>query len=474
MFGGLLVGIIVPHDNGFAIAMTDKLEDLVTILFAPLYFVYAGYLVNLPDLIDQFTWLYTILILIISLVGKIGGCALAGKLFSKLTVRESLAVGILMNTRGMLEVIVLNIGLEAGIINQKLYTMLMVMSLVNTVVTVPVLKYVYPLVGLREDNLEKGSSKPGNAPETNVENPLNILVCLSSLQYVEPMMFLNQMIVDSGRKIKIVALRLVGLGDRMSAVMMGNDSAITIQKDAAINIFRTFGQLNNINLQTLLTVTNKDNFANDILEAAQVMGTDLIICPIQYSKNVYPKGWATIMFQSLVENPPCTVGILLNRGFGKRADLIDTVTNSEFKESRHLIIFIFQGTDDDLEACAIVNHLANQDTHDIIIHCLIDFSNNSVHKQGMEALGTFPCVEIIYHLPNAKPIDLIALMANLVNQDLIIIGHALYGNDSSISSFRFWVDNVSHSSILVIKKPSKQTGQKHVFVRKPSKAASIH
>ena len=68
-----------------------------------------------------------------------------------------------MNTRGMLEVIVLNIGLEAGIINQKLYTMLMVMSLVNTVVTVPVLKYVYPLVGLREDNLEKGSSKPGNA-----------------------------------------------------------------------------------------------------------------------------------------------------------------------------------------------------------------------------------------------------------------------------------------------------------------------
>jgi Kef-type K+ transport system membrane component KefB len=99
IFGAFLVGLIVPHTNGFAIAMTEKLEDLVTILFLPLYFAYAGLGVNLSALNDLETWGFVVLVLVVAVFGKIIGCYAAARL-SGTPHREALTIGLLMNTKG--------------------------------------------------------------------------------------------------------------------------------------------------------------------------------------------------------------------------------------------------------------------------------------------------------------------------------------------------------------------------------------
>ena len=99
IFGAFLVGLIVPHSNGFAIAMTEKIEDLVTMLFLPLYFAYAGLGVNLTSLDNAEIWGFVALVLLCACSGKIIGCSVAARIAGT-PQRESLTIGLLMNTKG--------------------------------------------------------------------------------------------------------------------------------------------------------------------------------------------------------------------------------------------------------------------------------------------------------------------------------------------------------------------------------------
>lgn len=106
IFGAFLVGLICPHDGGFAIKVTEKIEDLITVLFIPLYFAFSGLSTNLGLLNDGITWAYVIAIIVVAFSGKIIGGTLAAKL-SGLVWRESLTIGVLMSCKGLVELIVL-------------------------------------------------------------------------------------------------------------------------------------------------------------------------------------------------------------------------------------------------------------------------------------------------------------------------------------------------------------------------------
>lgn len=144
IFGAFMVGVIIPRDNGFVIKITEKLEDLVHVLLIPIYFALAGLSVNLGLLNKGIDWAYTIGIILLAMVGKIGGGFIGAK-FNNLFWRESLAVGVLMSCKGIVEIVVLNVGLNAGIISQKVYSMFIVMALVTTFCTTPLALLVYPL-----------------------------------------------------------------------------------------------------------------------------------------------------------------------------------------------------------------------------------------------------------------------------------------------------------------------------------------
>lgn len=106
IFGGFLIGLICPHEGGFAIKVTEKIEDLVAVLFLPLYFALSGLSTNIGLLNSGITWAYVIGVIAVAFVGKVVGGTLAARA-CKLVWRESLTVGILMSCKGLVELIVL-------------------------------------------------------------------------------------------------------------------------------------------------------------------------------------------------------------------------------------------------------------------------------------------------------------------------------------------------------------------------------
>lgn len=131
IFGAFLIGLITPHENGFAIAITEKLEDLVMIILLPIYFAYNGLLTQLGNLEDGTAWLAVFSVILVACGGKILGIFCAARA-SGIPNRESLTMGFLMNTKGLVELIVLNLGLAGGVITSKLYSIFVIMALTTT------------------------------------------------------------------------------------------------------------------------------------------------------------------------------------------------------------------------------------------------------------------------------------------------------------------------------------------------------
>lgn len=106
IFGAFMVGLICPHDGGFAIKITEKIEDVVSVLFLPLYFALSGLSTNLGLLDNGITWAYVIGVISIAFFAKITGGTIAARL-NGLVWRESLTIGVLMSCKGLVELIVL-------------------------------------------------------------------------------------------------------------------------------------------------------------------------------------------------------------------------------------------------------------------------------------------------------------------------------------------------------------------------------
>ena len=149
VFGAFLAGVVMPRDEQLVRPLLDRFHDLMVILFLPLFFAFTGLRTSVT-LITGDLWVYCALIIAVAVLGKLGGSALAART-SGMSWRDSWAIGTLMNTRGLMELVVLNVGLDIGVISPALFAMMVLMALVTTFMTSPVLARIYPgrLVGLR-------------------------------------------------------------------------------------------------------------------------------------------------------------------------------------------------------------------------------------------------------------------------------------------------------------------------------------
>jgi Kef-type K+ transport system membrane component KefB len=137
-FGAFLLGAIIPHGSRTALELNRRLNDVVAILFLPAFFALTGLRTEVGLVSGLQSWALVALIVLVACVGKFGGALIAAR-WSGLEWRDSAALGILMNTRGLVELIVLNIGLDLRIISPTLFTMLVIMALVTTLMTTPIL-----------------------------------------------------------------------------------------------------------------------------------------------------------------------------------------------------------------------------------------------------------------------------------------------------------------------------------------------
>src|SRR4051812_22236174 len=143
LFGAFLMGAIMPKGTQFVRTLSEKLEDYTVIFLLPIFFAYTGLRTQIGLLDSSELWIATTLIIIVACLGKFGGSTLAGRACG-LGWRESATVGILMNTRGLMELVILNIGLQEGVITPAVFAMMVIMALVTTALTTPVLHWLYP------------------------------------------------------------------------------------------------------------------------------------------------------------------------------------------------------------------------------------------------------------------------------------------------------------------------------------------
>ncbi|PWN44441.1 hypothetical protein IE81DRAFT_345670 [Ceraceosorus guamensis] len=336
IFGAFLVGLIIPHEGGFAVALTEKIEDLVLTTMLPLYFTLSGLRTQLGTLDGGLVWGYTIAIILVAFSSKFLGCATAAKLCG-FTWRETGAIGSLMSCKGLVELVVLNIGLQAGILDTRTFSMFVVMALVTTFVTTPLTQLIYPAKYYEEevDAIRAGSDSKlvddSSDPSAGRRSALTgaarrLLVVLDGFEHLPGLLTLMQLMrpsiaprVDptsttglrqrhsqgpSGAEteddisekesasstqqhrssnpkaaVGVSALRLIELTDRTSAVMRVAEAESTLRADPIINVFRTFGQLNNLPVDSSMAVVNADEYANTVIARAQRAQTNFLVVP---------------------------------------------------------------------------------------------------------------------------------------------------------------------------------------------------
>lgn len=138
IFGAFLFGTILPRGGPLPDALKDKMHDLVTILLLPAYFAFTGMRTEIGLVAGANAWMLCALIILVATLGKFGG-TFAGARLNGMDARTSAKLGILMNTRGLMELIVLNVGRDLNVISPTLFTMMVIMALVTTIATTPVL-----------------------------------------------------------------------------------------------------------------------------------------------------------------------------------------------------------------------------------------------------------------------------------------------------------------------------------------------
>lgn len=141
LFGAFMAGAIMPENPKFRNVFIEKIEDVALILFLPLFFVFTGLRTEIGLLNEPYLWEAAFYIIMVAVVGKFAGSALAARFVGQ-TWRDSLTIGALMNTRGLMELVVLNIGYDLGVLTPEIFAMMVIMALVTTFMTGPLLDVI--------------------------------------------------------------------------------------------------------------------------------------------------------------------------------------------------------------------------------------------------------------------------------------------------------------------------------------------
>lgn len=153
LFGAFMAGAIMPENAKFRTLFIDKVEDVALVLLLPLFFVFTGLRTQIGLLNDSHLWITAGFIILTAVIGKFAGSALTAK-FLGINWKESLTIGALMNTRGLMELIVLNIGYDLGVLSPQIFAMMVIMALFTTFMTGPALDFINFIFKSKKDEDE--------------------------------------------------------------------------------------------------------------------------------------------------------------------------------------------------------------------------------------------------------------------------------------------------------------------------------
>ncbi|WP_428423150.1 cation:proton antiporter [Methylibium sp.] len=158
VFGGFMVGVLLHQEQRFVRAWNDKVGSFVNVFFLPIFFTYTGLRTDVGSLGSASDWGWCVLLIVLATLGKFGACWLAARR-AGLAPAEARIVGVLMNTRGLMELIIVNVGYDLGVIGREMFTMLVLMAIFSTVITTPLLRRWLPQASVLRQGLASASER---------------------------------------------------------------------------------------------------------------------------------------------------------------------------------------------------------------------------------------------------------------------------------------------------------------------------
>ncbi|CAL5199105.1 unnamed protein product [Lathyrus oleraceus] len=354
LFGAFVVGIIMPKDGPFAGVLIEKIEDLVSGIFLPLYFASSGLKTNVATIKGGVSWALLALVIFNACFGKIVGTVVVSLIF-KVPFRESLALGFLMNTKGLVELIVLNIGKDRKVLNDQAFAICVLMALFTTFITTPIVMAVYKPA-------RRGAPyKHKTVQRKDRESELRVLACFHSTRNIPTLINL----VESSRgtrkrgRLCIYAMHLMELSERSSAISMvhkaRNDgmpfwNRKENDKDQMVIAFQTYGKLSSVNVRPMTAISALTNIHEDICTSAHQKQAAIIILPFHKHQRVDGTMESLghsfhVINQLVLSHAPCSVGILVDRGLGGTSQV-------QASDVSFNVVVVFFGGCDDNEALA--------------------------------------------------------------------------------------------------------------------------
>ncbi|XVF51387.1 hypothetical protein PTKIN_Ptkin04bG0181100 [Pterospermum kingtungense] len=367
LFGAFVVGVLVPKEGPLAGALVEKVEDLVSGLFLPLYFVYSGLKTNVATIRGAQSWGLLVLVIATACFGKIAGTVSVSLMYN-LPFTEALALGFLMNTRGLVELVVLNIGKDRKVLNDQTFAIMVLMAIFTTFITTALVMAVYKPAKRKV----KGDYKYKTIERKDPNTQLRILVCFHSVRNISSMINLIEASRGTEKKgLCVYAMHLMELSERPSAILMvhkarknglpfwnkGKES----DSDQFIVAFETFRQLSRVSVRPMTVISAMSDMHEDICASAERKRAAMIILPFHKHQRVDGTFETTrteyhCVNKRVLEHAPCSVGILVDRGLGGTT----YVSASNVSSS---ITLLFFGGHDDREALAYGARMAEHPWH---------------------------------------------------------------------------------------------------------------
>lgn len=360
LFGAFVIGVLVPKEGACAGALTEKVEDLVSSLFLPLYFVSSGLKTDVTTISGAKSWGLLVLVMTTACAGKIGG-TVAASLLMRVPLREALALGMLMNTKGLVELIVLNIGRDRKVLNEEAFAILVLMALVTTFMTTPAVTAVY------KPARRQASYKHRTVERADADSELRVLACFHASRGIPTLINLVEASRGTRRsKLTMYAMHLVELSERSSAISMvqrarrnGLPFASRRGQDGGggevVVAFEAFQRLTAVTVKPMTAISDLDTIHDDIVASALDKRAAIILLPFHkmlcHDGTLEPVDRAFHQVNvRVLRDAPCSVAVLVDRSLGGAAQV-------SAPDVSYSVLLLFFGGADDREALAYASRM---------------------------------------------------------------------------------------------------------------------
>ncbi|CAN1769757.1 Cation/H(+) antiporter 20 [Linum perenne] len=399
IFGAFVFGLTIPKGGAFAGRLMKRIEDFVAGLLLPLYFASSGLKTDVAKIQGAEAWGFLALVISTACAGKILGTFVVA-MMCMIPARESLALGVLMNTKGLVELIVLNIGREKKVLNDEMFAILVLMALFTTFMTTPTVMAIYK----SSHELQQNNN---NIPHTQPE--LRILACIHGSRNVPSLINLIDSATTAATKttLQIFAMQLVELTDRSSSIMMVHRArrnglpfidcftrpgvtrpSSNERIEAAFNAYCHVSGTVSVHNSTAISALH--SMHEDICHVAEDKRVSMIILPFHKKwtggegeeegvENV-GNGWRVVN-RRVLESARCSVAVFVDRGFG------GGWRSSDHPAATKKVCVLFFGGEDDREALKIGRGMAENPSISLTVIRFIDVDSSCMMDE--EAIVEF-------------------------------------------------------------------------------------